>query len=142
MTSHVHAGDFERTLEYAKEQAAAMDLRRIDGAGLYIKPLDYYVLGSVYPPLKAMSPIAPELAYSNASDDLSLYLHIPFCDQYCTFCHFAKVINPASDRVTRYLRALATEIEQVSGSTRGSQAGPDHVLRGRHVFVPEPGADP
>ncbi|WP_394821160.1 coproporphyrinogen-III oxidase family protein [Pendulispora albinea] len=98
-----------------------MDLEQIEKAHVYIKPLDYYVLGSVYPPLKAMQPIAPDEMYAGASDDLSLYVHIPFCDQYCSFCHFAKVINPSEDRVERYLRAMYLELEMLSQRLGGAR---------------------
>ena len=99
---------------YARHHVAKMDHQQIEEAGLYVKPFDYYVLGSVYPPLKAHDPITPKEVFANASKDFSLYVHVPFCHQYCTFCHFAKQINPKSDRVERYLAALKGELKDIS----------------------------
>ncbi|MCU0286438.1 MAG: radical SAM family heme chaperone HemW [Acidobacteria bacterium] len=39
-----------------------------------------------------------------------LYIHIPFCDQICSFCPYPKVFNEHSIR-ENYLVALATELE-------------------------------
>lgn len=41
---------------------------------------------------------------------VGLYLHIPFCRTRCHFCAFTLRIH-RDERATRYLRALATEIE-------------------------------
>ena len=48
--------------------------------------------------------------------DVSLYLHLPFCEALCTYCACNKTIlrREVSDgraRVERYLAALATELE-------------------------------
>jgi oxygen-independent coproporphyrinogen-3 oxidase len=107
-------------IAYARQHVGKMDLERIEKAGLYVKPFDYYVLGSVYPPLKAHDPIRADEVFANASKDFSLYVHVPFCHQYCTFCHFAKQINPKSDRVERYLAALKSELKLVSRQLDGN----------------------
>lgn len=41
----------------------------------------------------------------------SLYVHIPFCDNICTYCDFAKVYYD-DDLANRYLDALAMELQQ------------------------------
>lgn len=42
-----------------------------------------------------------------------LYIHIPFCDQICTYCDFCKMV--ASDDLKReYMKALVKEIEYYS----------------------------
>lgn len=105
--------EVDNAIHYATNLIKGMDLERINEEKIYLKPLDYYVFGSVYPPLKAMHPIDKNEVYSDASKDASLYVHIPFCEQYCTFCHFAKEINPKQTRVSRYLEALHKEIELV-----------------------------
>lgn len=112
---------FRDALSYARARAHEMRLEQISEAQIYLRPDDYYLMGSVYPPLKAMHEIDHEAAWRRASDDLSLYLHIPFCDQYCTFCHFAKVINPAAEKVRRYLGALRSELEGVATKLGGAR---------------------
>ncbi|HLA78528.1 MAG TPA: radical SAM family heme chaperone HemW [Vicinamibacteria bacterium] len=43
---------------------------------------------------------------------IGLYVHIPFCEVKCTYCHFAISPGPAiEDRQERYLLALLAEIE-------------------------------
>lgn len=45
-----------------------------------------------------------------------LYIHIPFCDQICTYCDFAKMV--AGDELkTEYIRALVKELEYFSDLT-------------------------
>jgi oxygen-independent coproporphyrinogen-3 oxidase len=62
-------------------------------------------------------PAAAEAARGDAAgprvpeaEPLGLYVHIPFCEAKCAYCHFA--IDPLYDdlREERYLRALLTEI--------------------------------
>ena len=48
--------------------------------------------------------------------DLSLYLHLPFCEALCTYCACNKTIlrrevSEGQTRVERYLHALTTELE-------------------------------
>ncbi|MFA7076386.1 MAG: radical SAM family heme chaperone HemW [Candidatus Izemoplasmatales bacterium] len=42
-----------------------------------------------------------------------LYIHIPFCDQICTYCDFAKMVAN-DDLKTEYIRSLLREIEYYS----------------------------
>ena len=44
---------------------------------------------------------------SEAGEPLGLYVHLPFCDVKCSFCHFAIDPGAAPDsRQERYVRAL------------------------------------
>ena len=61
----------------------------------------------------------PEEVFADASGTYNAYLHIPFCEQYCTFCHFFKEINSQDSRVERYVRTLESEIDLVVGATGG-----------------------
>ena len=59
--------------------------------------------------------------------DLSLYLHIPFCETLCKFCACNKVIvrksaKGAHERVERYLSALRTEIRRLGESIDAGSA--------------------
>ncbi|HSF03695.1 MAG TPA: radical SAM protein, partial [Solirubrobacterales bacterium] len=49
---------------------------------------------------------------SGAGEPLGLYVHVPFCEVKCSYCHFA--IDPgraADDRQERYVTALLREID-------------------------------
>jgi oxygen-independent coproporphyrinogen-3 oxidase len=46
-----------------------------------------------------------------AEGPLGLYVHVPFCEAKCTYCHFAiDPRRPDAERQDRYLRALLTEM--------------------------------
>ena len=52
--------------------------------------------------------------------DLSLYLHIPFCEALCKFCACNRVIQPrdsdgAAERTERYVLAIQSEIRRLAG---------------------------
>ncbi len=89
---------FEATLAYAKTEIERINLEHLRELGLYRKPFEYYLMGT-YPPLKAMHPVMPQEVFDGASGYYNVYIHIPFCEQHCTFCHFAKEIRPKNERV-------------------------------------------
>ncbi|MDR2541542.1 MAG: radical SAM protein [Candidatus Peribacteria bacterium] len=43
---------------------------------------------------------------------LSLYVHIPFCTQVCSYCSFSILANQSTDIIQSYLSKLHEEIEQ------------------------------
>ncbi len=58
-----------------------------------------------------------ELIASNQQkpENISLYIHIPFCPKRCHFCGCSTVIAQRKLIVERYIKALKTEIQQVAG---------------------------
>ena len=112
MTNALTVPDRSRFDEYhrgAETRATAIDTTALADLGLLPTPTEHYLSGT-YPPLKAMEPADEDELLRGASDDLNLYLHIPFCRQRCTFCHFAKEIRATEDRVTSHLKKLTLEI--------------------------------
>jgi oxygen-independent coproporphyrinogen-3 oxidase len=64
--------------------------------------------------------------------DLSLYLHLPFCEALCTYCACNKTIlrrevSAGQTRVERYLAALTTELEW-----RARDVGAGRIVRQLH----------
>jgi oxygen-independent coproporphyrinogen-3 oxidase len=53
-------------------------------------------------------------AGSRPQDPLSLYVHIPFCEQLCTFCGCSMVVLRAQSQVEMYLDSLEQEIALVA----------------------------
>lgn len=53
---------------------------------------------------------------------LSLYVHIPFCDQLCWYCGCTTKITQRYEPITRYLDALLGEIDTVGNRLRGRHA--------------------
>jgi oxygen-independent coproporphyrinogen-3 oxidase len=102
--------DFDDVFEAASARADRIDVPRLRANGIAADAFEYYLLGT-YPPLKAMDRIDEREAYDGASGLYNVYVHTPFCEQYCTFCHFAKEINPNRSRVAAYLRGVRRELE-------------------------------
>jgi oxygen-independent coproporphyrinogen-3 oxidase len=46
-----------------------------------------------------------------AAPPLSLYVHVPFCEQLCYYCACNKIITKKHDRGAAYLQSLAREID-------------------------------
>ena len=57
---------------------------------------------------------ALERAAAEASEALSVYVHLPFCVRRCLFCACTVEITRNEERVERYLDALKREIELVA----------------------------
>ena len=100
---------------YAEAEAAvsALPLDALSRLGVHLPIEDYYLVGT-YPPLKAMDRLPAADVLAGLTPTCNLYLHIPFCEQRCTFCHFAKEILPPGARVERYLGALSRELGAVA----------------------------
>ena len=96
--------------------------RRCDAAGLSITRA---VLGgshsvAIYPPIDSWTPVNPTRVLDTIrfGRNTSLYVHIPFCETRCTFCHYTVQHYPgkgsASEsrerEVARYLEALEREL--------------------------------
>lgn len=78
------------------------------------------VFVSNYPPFSFWEPAAVETvdavldAAPRPGVALGLYMHIPFCRKRCRFCYFRVYTEKNSSEVTRYIDALASEIEAYS----------------------------
>ena len=61
-----------------------------------------------------LQPFALEQAIEQTSGDISLYLHIPFCEEICFYCGCNTSRSGKRERVEAYLAALHHEIETVA----------------------------
>jgi len=67
---------------------------------------------------------AREIDASNAGQrerPLSLYFHIPFCDELCYFCGCTMIVTRDMDKKEKYLAYLDREIERVAGRIDGGR---------------------
>lgn len=55
-------------------------------------------------------------AATDASQALSLYIHLPFCSERCTFCGCMVIITQKSEVSAKYLGYLHREIEMLAGA--------------------------
>jgi oxygen-independent coproporphyrinogen-3 oxidase len=53
------------------------------------------------------------------SADLSLYVHVPFCESLCHYCACNKVITQKAELPVRYLEVIAREIAETRRRLRG-----------------------
>tara|TARA_R110002072_G_scaffold136119_2_gene277983 strand:+ start:5308 stop:6699 length:1392 start_codon:yes stop_codon:yes gene_type:complete len=60
-------------------------------------------------------------AAANNTAPISVYVHVPFCEQMCLFCGCNVVITRSTDRVDRYLDRLECEFERVGDTGIGSR---------------------
>lgn len=58
---------------------------------------------------------------ASGASALSLYVHLPFCENICYYCACNKVITKHHDRVPEYLRALEHEADLVCASLTGGR---------------------
>jgi oxygen-independent coproporphyrinogen III oxidase len=58
---------------------------------------------------------------SQREGGLSVYLHLPFCNELCLFCGCNVVITRKNERVERYLAALKSELDTVKASGVGER---------------------
>jgi coproporphyrinogen III oxidase-like Fe-S oxidoreductase len=75
---------------------------------------------AIYPPIDSLTPVDPEQVLNTIrlSCDASLYVHIPFCETRCTFCHYAvqqysgagRASETRESEVAHYLEALKQEL--------------------------------
>jgi oxygen-independent coproporphyrinogen-3 oxidase len=109
----VDAPSFKKVLDEARARASQLNLERLRELGVWQDVAQYYLIGT-YPPLKAMETLISDDFLRGCSGSVNAYFHIPFCEQRCTFCHFAKEILPPEQRVKRYMENLAVDIERTA----------------------------
>lgn len=57
---------------------------------------------------------AIELSNSHGPQNISIYIHIPFCTQRCFFCGCNTTLFESNEKVARYIDCLKKEIETLS----------------------------
>lgn len=69
------------------------------------------------------------------NDDLSLYVHIPFCHSLCYYCGCNKIVTRHSDKADEYLQYLFKEIELRALSFKGHTVKQLHWGGGTPTFL-------
>lgn len=75
------------------------------------------------------------LKTSNVGKPLSLYLHIPFCENICYYCACNKVITKDKSKADRYLVALIKEAEMIAPYVKGRKVTQIHWGGGTPTFL-------
>jgi oxygen-independent coproporphyrinogen III oxidase len=103
----------------ARETADLPALEARLDAMLAGSPYQDYAYGyphkTAYRPLTPPRPLA-EVWRGNDDGELSLYLHMPFCEMRCGFCNLFTAADPHRELVAPYLAALRRQAEAVAGA--------------------------
>ena len=99
-----------------RARAFEQDLHRFDEVGLRRSYHGFYFISHYYP-LRAMDEInagtARRTVEELAGSPFETYLHYPFCEQICTFCHFHKKVGCPSTIAGREDAAVDTLIREM-----------------------------
>jgi oxygen-independent coproporphyrinogen-3 oxidase len=77
-----------------------------------------------FAPFPRLSPLAQAFADLPEGTSLSLYLHIPFCQEICWYCGCNTARSNKAERLTVYLEAVEAELALVGQSLpRGARVG-------------------
>ncbi|WP_372625584.1 oxygen-independent coproporphyrinogen III oxidase [Arsukibacterium sp.] len=76
-------------------------------------------------------------AIAQSPNELSLYLHIPFCHKLCYYCGCNKVITRHQYKADNYLNALAQEMALYAPLLQSKQINQLHLGGGTPTFLTE-----
>jgi oxygen-independent coproporphyrinogen-3 oxidase len=105
---------FDYHLDASTLEASAAALRCVPRAA-YSVPHDYPHSVRAYVAAPMVERERPQ------SDQLRLYIHLPFCRYHCTFCYFAVRVGASTALMQRYVRAVIKELEWIESGTPLSQ---------------------
>lgn len=86
--------------------------------------------GAIEPPL----PLA-EVWSAERKDALSLYVHVPFCEQRCGFCNLFTFANPSEALPARYLRTLRRQMARTRAALGDARFAQYAVGGGTPTFL-------
>ncbi|MAD74688.1 MAG: oxygen-independent coproporphyrinogen III oxidase [Rheinheimera sp.] len=85
----------------------------------------------------SFDPALIKTAIAQSPNELSLYLHIPFCHKLCYYCGCNKVITRHQYKADNYLNALAQEMALYAPLLRSKQINQLHLGGGTPTFLTE-----
>ena len=90
------------------------EIRMLQSAGIICHDGDF-VPSVHYPPITQYPPITEDelfASYTLPPEGLfDVYVHIPFCERHCTFCHYPVKYGQQTEEKNRYLAALEKEMD-------------------------------
>ncbi|MGK7947348.1 MAG: coproporphyrinogen-III oxidase family protein [Xenococcaceae cyanobacterium] len=102
----------ETLIEKAKTRVN--DLYKLQKAGLICKSGDFFP--SVhYPPITMYKEMTEEKLFANYSlpedGKLDIYVHLPFCNKHCVYCHYPVKLGEQIEEKNKYLTYLEKEFD-------------------------------
>lgn len=83
------------------------------------------------------NPAEIHAAIRHSSDELSLYVHIPFCHKLCYYCGCNKVVTRHQHKADTYLDALAQEMALYAPLLKDKSINQLHLGGGTPTFLTE-----
>ncbi|AOE50595.1 oxygen-independent coproporphyrinogen III oxidase [Kangiella sediminilitoris] len=75
------------------------------------------------------------LEQGDATKPLSIYIHIPFCENICYYCACNKVITKDRSKTKRYIAALLAEAKRIAAHVKGREVQQMHWGGGTPTFL-------
>lgn len=107
----VSKADYDELMTKARKRVN--EIEKLQDLGLICHDGDF-VPSVHYPPITEYSPTKDDFFddYTLPEDGLfDIYVHIPFCDRLCTFCHYPVKIGEQTKEKNRYLAVLEKEMD-------------------------------
>ncbi len=108
----IQKAKYGELLEKARQRVD--EIKRLQELGLICHDGDF-VPSVHYPPITQYPPITEDelfASYTIPQDELfDIYVHIPFCEKHCTFCHYPVKYGQQTEEKNRYLDALEKEMD-------------------------------
>lgn len=95
----------------------AVDLSKLESAGIRRTRHGYYYIAHYYP-LRAMEPVNSEtfdqLLGELEGTDFETYLHFPFCEAQCSFCHFHKHLVRGESARGKFSAVIDSAVREIN----------------------------
>ena len=108
----IQRAKYSALLEKARQRVD--EIKRLQAAGLICHDGDF-VPSVHYPPITQYPPITEDelfAGYTLPQDGLfDVYVHIPFCERHCIFCHYPVKYGQQTEEKNRYLTVLEKEMD-------------------------------
>ncbi|MCR5214714.1 MAG: radical SAM protein [Eubacterium sp.] len=122
----------ERELLYKHAEEKIKKVEELQRLGLICDDGDF-VPTVHYPPITEYPDKGPEYLddYVWPEDDLmDIYVHIPFCIQQCTYCHYPNKVGPCDDEKEKYIGYLIREMDLFLNKFGKEKIRPRSILLG------------
>lgn len=91
-----------------------MNIQQLIAAKFPVQYVYSYPTTRSYMPVKALS-----MDQVSLTEEINVYIHIPFCNQKCSFCGYLTVIEKSEGERGMYVNALVKEIKSFASLSKG-----------------------